>query len=87
MMQYDFYIETVDGMKNSTVTSTYDFSTAPFGVVPYGERGSCTDSQSLLDDFWRCVDDVLAANNLTSSQFIRAVKAYSDGKLYGEYDG
>ena len=85
-MQYDFYIETVDGMKNSTVTSSYDFSTAPFGVVPYKDRGSCTDSQAVLDDFWRCVDDVLFANNLTSAQFIRAVRAYSNGKLYGEYD-
>ena len=85
-MQYDFYIETTDGMKNSTVTSIYDFSTAPFGVVPYNERGSCTDSQSLLDDFWRCVDDVLVANDLTPTDFIRAVRAYSNGKLYGEYD-
>ena len=85
-MQYDFYIETADGMKNSTVTSNYDFSTAPFGFVLYQERGSCTDSQALLDDFWRCVDDVLFANNLNSSDFIRAVRAYCDGKLYGEYD-
>lgn len=85
-MQYDFYIETTEGMKNAIAISMYDFSTAPFGVVPYGERGSCIDSQVILDDFWRCIDDVLFANNLDSSHFIRATRAYCDGKLYGEYD-
>lgn len=85
-MNYDFYIETVYGLKNYNVSSIYDFSYAPFGVVPYKENGSCTLAQNVIDDFWRCVDEVLQNNNCTSQDFIRAVRAYSDGKLYGEID-
>lgn len=86
-MIYDFYILTSDGMKNATVISDSDFDCAPFGHVPYRVISSCTCAPSILDDFWRCVDDVLTIHNLTSAEYVRAVRAYSDGKLYGEYDG
>lgn len=86
MMQYDFYILTTDGLKNATVTSEIDFDCAPFGHVPYRVISSCDCDPPVIDDFWRCVDNVLESNNLTSDKFIRAVRAYSNGKLYGEYD-
>lgn len=87
MMQYEFYILTTEGMKNATVTTDSDFDCAPFGYVPYRMISSCTCAPAILDDFWRCVDNVLEANNMASNQFVRAVRAYSNGKLYGEYDG
>lgn len=83
-MQYDFYISTTQGIKNSTVNSIYDFSAAPFGFVSYRNICTCECEQLLIDDFWRCVDDVLLANNLSSDDFIRAIRAYSNDKLYGE---
>lgn len=83
-MQYDFYILTEQGIKNSLVNSTYDFASAPFGVVPYRQTGSCECEQTIIDDFWRCVDEVLSANQLVAADFVRAVRAYSNDKLYGE---
>ena len=85
-MQYDFYILTTQGMKNSTVTSDSDFDCAPFGYVPYRVVSTCTCEPEVIDDFWTCVDIVLSENNLSSSDYIRAVRAYSNGKLYGEFD-
>jgi len=85
-MQYDFYILTTQGMKNSTVTSDSDFDCAPFGYVPYRVVSTCTCEPEVINDFWTCVDIVLSENNLSSSDYIRAVRAYSNGKLYGEFD-
>lgn len=84
-MIYDFYILTNDGLKNSLVESPSDFSCAPFGFVPYRHISSCDCDPLVLEDFWRCVDDVLTANNLLSTDYVRAVRAYSNGNLYGEY--
>ena len=86
-MQYDFYILTTDGMKNATVTTDSDFDCAPFGYVPYRVISTCTCAPNVLADFWQCVDTVLSVNNLTSVEYVRAVRAYADGKLYGEFDG
>ena len=86
-MQYDFYILTTDGMKNATVTTDSDFDCAPFGYVPYRVISTCTCAPNVLTDFWQCVDTVLSVNNLTSADYVRAVRAYADGKLYGEFDG
>jgi hypothetical protein len=86
-MIYDFYVLTTLGMKNATVTTDSDFDCAPFGYVPYRAISSCTCDSNIIDDFWNCVDDVLSAHNLTSTEYTRAVRAYSNGKLYGEYDG
>jgi hypothetical protein len=83
-MIYDFYIQTTDGIKNATVESTFDFSEAPFGAVPYRQQCSCECSAELIFDFWRCIDDILLINNIGSDIFIRAIRAYSSGKLYGE---
>lgn len=85
MMIYDFYILTTSGMKNATVTTDSDFDCAPFGYVPYRVISTCTCAPKILDDFWDCVDSVLSSNNLTSNDYVRAVRAYSNGKLYGEY--
>jgi hypothetical protein len=85
-MIYDFYILTTEGMKDAIVESQYDFSETPFGVVPYRERGSCTVDQTVLYSFWDCVDVVLSDHNLSSTDFISAIRAYSDGKLYGIYE-
>lgn len=85
-MQYDFYILTTEGMKNATVNVNSDFECAPFGYVPYRAISTCTCEPAVITDFWDCVDQVLLANNLSSTDYIRAVRAYSNGKLYGEYD-
>ena len=85
-MQYDFYILTTEGMKNATVNVNRDFECAPFGYVPYREISTCTCEPAVITDFWDCVDQVLSANNLSSTDYIRAVRAYSNDKLYGEYD-
>jgi hypothetical protein len=85
-MQYNFYILTTDGMKNATVTTDSDFDCAPFGYVPYRVVSTCTCEPQVLEDFWACVDNVLTAHNLTSNDYIRAVRAYSNGKLYGELE-
>lgn len=83
-MQYDFYIETTQGIKHTIIQSQYEFSGAPFGFVPYRFTGSCQLDQIIIDDFWRCVDLVLQDHNLSSDHFIRAIKAYSSGIIYGE---
>lgn len=83
-MIYNFYIQTTDGIKNAEVESSFDFSTAPFGGVPYKQPCSCECSTELITDFWRCVDSVLAHNNITSDIFVRAIRAYVNGKVYGE---
>jgi hypothetical protein len=85
-MQYDFYILTTDGMKNATVTTDSDFDCAPFGYVPYRVISTCTCEPHVLEDFWMCVDNVLATHNLTSDNYIRAVRAYNNGKHYGELE-
>jgi hypothetical protein len=85
-MQYDFYILTTDGMKNATVTTDSDFDCAPFGYVPYRVISTCTCEPQVLEDFWMCVDNVLTVHKLTSNDYVRAVRAYSNGKRYGELE-
>ena len=85
-MQYNFYILTTEGMKNATVNVNSDFECAPFGYVPYRVISTCTCEPAVITDFWDSVDLVLSANNLSSTDYIRAVRAYSNDKLYGEYD-
>lgn len=84
-MIYDFYVLTTQGMKITEVETVSDFSCAPFGYVPYRVVSTCTCEPSVISEFWRCVDLVLEANNLTSADYVRAVRAYSNGVLYGEY--
>lgn len=87
MMKYNFFILTDQGLKNFIVDSNNDFSCAPFGFVPYRVISTCECDLSVIDDFWRCVDQVLDANNLDSSNYVRAVRAYTeDGVLCGEID-
>jgi hypothetical protein len=87
MMQYTFYVLTDQGMKNATVTSSSDFDCAPFGFVPYRVVSTCECEPQVIAEFWQCVDQVLAANNLTSQNYVRAVRAYTqDGVLCGEYE-
>lgn len=83
-MQYNLYIETTQGMKNAMVDSPYVFFGAPFGYVPYRKAGSCELDQTIIDDFWRCVDIVLEQNELTADDFIRAVRAFGNSNMYGE---
>lgn len=84
-MIYRFQIETTKGLIESIIETDTDFSTSPFGYVPYRGWCSCECSQEVLDDFWNSVDKVLADNNLTSDDFIRAVRAYVGDRLIGEY--
>jgi hypothetical protein len=83
-MQYKFQILTTDGLIESTVDSNLDFSCAPFGYVPYRIISTCECKQNIINDFWRCVDIVLSNNNVTSEKYIRTIRAYSNGILYGE---
>lgn len=85
-MQYNFYIETTQGLKSALIEADDDFSCAPFGFVPYRQTSTCECSPEVLASFWNCVDQVLEAHNLISTDFIRAVRAYSGGILYGELD-
>lgn len=85
-MQYDFYILTTDGMKNATVNVDSDFDCAPFGYVPYRVISTCTCEPHVIEDFWMCVDNVLSTHNLTSANYIRAVRAYNNGKRFGELE-
>jgi len=85
-MQYEFYIQTTQGLKSATIETDSDFSCAPFGFVPYRMISSCTCEPAVIDDFWNCVDQVLAHNNLGEQDYIRAVRAYSNNHLYGELD-
>lgn len=85
-MIYDFYIMTTQGLKNATVETNSDFDCAPFGFVPYRVVSTCDCDPPIIEDFWNCVDTILVDNNLTSTDFVRAVRAYCNGKLYGEYD-
>lgn len=85
MMLYNFYIQTNQGLKNFFVESTHDFECAPFGFVPYRVVSSCQCEPEVIEDFWRCVDLVLAAHNLNHEHYVRAVRAYKDnGDLCGE---
>jgi len=83
-MEYNFYILTNDGIKNATVNTDSDFDCAPFGYVPYRVVSSCTCEPKVIEDFWSCVDMVLEKHGLTSYDFVRAIKAYCNGKNYGE---
>jgi hypothetical protein len=83
-MIYDLYIQTTDGIKNAMVESTFDFAGAPFGGVPYRQQCSYDGTPELISDFWRCVDVVLQLNNSSSDKFVRAIRAYDNGTLYGE---
>jgi hypothetical protein len=83
-MQYIFQVLTTEGLKESTVESNYDFSGALFGYVPYRTMSTCECDPSVIDDFWRCVDVVLINNNLTSKNYIRSIRSWSNGQMYGE---
>jgi hypothetical protein len=84
-MDYTFYILTTNGKVSGNVTTDTDFDCAPFGHVPYRIVSSCDCDPPVIDDFWKSIDLVLAQNNLTSSEFVRAMYATTpDGKHYGE---
>jgi hypothetical protein len=84
-MNYEFFIQTTDGIVSATVSSNSDFSCAPFGWVPYRAISSCECEPEIIDDFWRCIDIVLVENNVKSSNFVRAIRAEIDDKIYGEF--
>lgn len=84
MMQYKFQILTTVGLVESILESNSDFSCAPFGYVPYRKISSCDCDQSIIDDFWNCVDYVLKDHNLTEINYIRAVRAYTNNNVFGE---
>ena len=82
-MKYNFEILTTQGMIESQVDSEYNFNGAPFGYVGYRALSSCTLDQAIIDDFWRCVDEVLAAHDLGPENFSHAVRTYLNGELIG----
>jgi len=84
-MRYKFYILTSGNIvKSGEVDTDTNFSCAPFGFVPYRSGCSCTCSPEDLESFWDCIDQVLKQNTLTSSDFVRAIKAESEGGVIGE---
>jgi hypothetical protein len=83
-MDYKFFILTTDGVVSANITSECDFSCAPFGYVPYRVVSSCECDPPVIEDFWRCIDEVLSENQLTSMNFIRAIRAESENNIYGE---
>ena len=86
-MKYNFYVLTKQGLKNHWVESASNFDCAPFGFVPYRVISTCQCEPAVIEEFWRCVDEVLAAHSLTSSDYQRAVRAYTIvGDLCGEFD-
>jgi hypothetical protein len=83
-MIYNFFILTTEGLKSANVDSNHDFNCAPFGGVPYRVVSSCDCDPPVIEDFWRCIDEVLSKNQLTSVNFIRAIRAESGNTVYGE---
>jgi hypothetical protein len=84
-MNYTFYILTTSGIKTGTVDSDINFSAAPFGVVPYRLNGSCELNEETVTKFWDVIDLVLTQNHISSTEFIRAIRAVQpDGTIYGE---
>lgn len=84
-MIYNFYILADTGLINSQVESDVDFSCAPFGFARYRTASTCNCEPAIIDEFWRCIDNVLVSNDKTSNNFIRAVRAIdTNGKVYGE---
>lgn len=83
-MLYTFYILTDSGLVSGIVESNFDFSTAPFGYVPYRMTGTCALGSEVIDDFWRCIDIVLGETGKTSNEFVRAIGARSDDRIFGE---
>lgn len=84
-MLYTFTIDTTSGLVSGDAQGSFD-ETHPFGFVAYGKRGSCDVSDEQLSAFWEAVAGVLAANSLTSSDFIRVVRAASIDGVIGEPD-
>lgn len=86
-MDYNFHVLTLQGQKSAIVTSEHDFICAPFGFVPYRVKSSCECPDEVIQDFWRCVDEVLTHHRLSFKDYIRAVRAYKyDGTLCGEIE-
>lgn len=84
-MIYNFYILADTGLISSQVSSTVDFSCAPFGFARYRTASTCRCDPAIISEFWRCVDEVLVANDKTSNNFIRAIRAIDvNGVTYGE---
>jgi len=83
-MKYTFQILTTQGMIQGDVESEIDFNNAPFGYVPYRAICSCECSQEVIDGFWNSVDMVLQQNNLTSSEYVRAIRAITENHICGE---
>lgn len=74
-MNYNLTILTSTGEKSGVVSAPSISAEAPFGLPAY--RGVCTCALSQADQtaFWDLVDQVLTQHSLSSSQFIRAVRA------------
>lgn len=84
-MNYRFYILCDTGITQADVSSDVDFSCAPFGFARYRTASTCNCEPIIISEFWRCVDDVLVANDKTSNNFIRAIGAVDiNNKTYGE---
>ena len=83
-MIYDFYILSDTGIISAQVNSDSDFSCAPFGFARYRTASTCNCEPSIIQDFWRCVDDVLVYHNKTSNNFIRAIRAINNNTIHGE---
>lgn len=79
-MNYKFYILCDTGVTHADVSSDADFSCAPFGFARYRTASTCTCDPTIINEFWRCVDDVLLANDKTSNNFIRAIGAIDDAE-------
>jgi hypothetical protein len=83
-MESILYLETTNGTISSKIVTNLLNSELPFGYVGY--RDNCTSnlSEEDISEFWNTVDVVLINNNLTSTEFIRAVRVVNGNNIIGE---
>ena len=83
-MIYTFTLIAFNRVITGVATVDFDLTECPFGGNPYRLNGSSTANAATLDAFWKCIDEVLAQNNMSSTDFKCAVKAESATLSYGD---
>jgi hypothetical protein len=83
-MESILYLETTIGIISSKIVTNLLNSELPFGYVGYRDKCTTNLSEEIISEFWNTVDEVLTNNNLTSSEFIRAVRVINGNIIIGE---
>jgi len=86
MMQLTFFImTTMDKLIDGTVEYGGELDGAPFGVVPYRQRGTCELEVVDRNEFWDCVDEVLGQNGLGPADYKQVLRAVNlNGEMFGD---